>query len=146
MDSAIYNLLPFKIVNGKIQFQEDIDMNNKSIINITDGIDNTSLVSRKWVTDNLYNRTRTIQGYINKGDKFVTFGYNNKTFIDNDYTIDNIKFYKNEETYNVFIIITHTEDINTTTTSRSQTIESGRNKSFTITIPDHEKKVLVSFG
>lgn len=93
----------------------------------------------KWVTDNLYNRTRTIQGYINKGDKFVTFGYNNKTFIDNDYTIDNIKFYKNEETYNVFIIITHTEDINTTTTSRSQTIESGRNKSFTITIPDHEK-------
>lgn len=39
VDSAIYNLLPFKIVNGKIQFQEDIDMNNKSTINITDGID-----------------------------------------------------------------------------------------------------------
>ena len=38
VDSSVYNLPLYKLVGDKIQFQEDIDMNNKKIVNLANTI------------------------------------------------------------------------------------------------------------
>ena len=49
MNRPVYNGEPFqfRIVSNKIQLEKDIDMNNKKIINLANGINNNDVVNKK---------------------------------------------------------------------------------------------------
>ena len=66
VDSSVYNLTPFELVGDKIQFEEDIDMNNNKIINLLPGTSDTDCITKKQMEDhvqsNSLNLPAAIQG------------------------------------------------------------------------------------